>query len=207
MPGCATSFSTARSSIRSPKPGSSWKAGADITTPCALTYRLAISRPPGKSSSPRLLLGRPCNPDQRRRPRWHRDHQCTNIYAGLVCGGRSRASDDKELSPRGWGNRHGADPLRRGGGSIPTRVGEPLRHRVSPSKGEVYPHAGGGTRSGETPQRAFAGLSPRGWGNLDDGPFGASVVGSIPTRVGEPCATGWTASSSRVYPHAGGGTP
>ncbi|MFC4625537.1 hypothetical protein ACFO1V_09965, partial [Daeguia caeni] len=32
---------------------------------------------------------RPCNPNQRCRPRWRHDHHCTNNQIGPVHGGRS----------------------------------------------------------------------------------------------------------------------
>src|SRR5690606_35379661 len=35
--------------------------------------------------------GRPCNPNQRCRPRWRHDHHCTNNQIGPVRGGRSRS--------------------------------------------------------------------------------------------------------------------
>ena len=88
MLACATNSSTARSSTRSKRPGSSWKAGVGITTPCVRMDRSATSRRRRRSSS-RHSRGRPCNPNQRCRPRWRHDHHCTNNQIGPVRGGRS----------------------------------------------------------------------------------------------------------------------
>src|SRR5690606_27467839 len=90
MLACATNSSTARSSTRSKRPGSSWKAGVGITTPCVRMDRSATSRRRRRSSS-RHSRGRPCNPNQRCRPRWRHDHHCTNNQIGPVRGGRSHS--------------------------------------------------------------------------------------------------------------------
>src|SRR5690606_6279603 len=68
--------------------GSSWKAGVGITTPCVRMDRSATSRRRRRPSS-RHSRGRPCNPNQRCRPRWRHDHHCTNNQIGPVRGGRS----------------------------------------------------------------------------------------------------------------------
>src|SRR5690606_12118573 len=44
-----------------------------------------------RRSSSRHSRGRPCNPNQRCRPRWRHDHHCTNNQIGPVRGGRSVA--------------------------------------------------------------------------------------------------------------------
>src|SRR5690606_36091560 len=66
----------------------SWKAGVGITTPCVRMDRSATSRRHLRSSF-RHSRGRPCNPNQRCRPRWRHDHHCTNNQIGPVRGGRS----------------------------------------------------------------------------------------------------------------------
>src|SRR5690606_18087470 len=38
----------------------------------------------------------PCNPNQQCRPRWRRDHHCTNNQIGPVRGGRSRVTGMSE---------------------------------------------------------------------------------------------------------------
>src|SRR5690606_12953711 len=109
---CATNSSTARSSTRSKRPGSSWKAGGGITTPCVRMDRSATSRRHPRSSS-RHSRGRPCNPNQQCRPRWRRDHHCTNNQIGPVRGGRSKLG----RRDRKWIVRGSESPFltRRGG--------------------------------------------------------------------------------------------
>ena len=77
---------TARFSTRSPKPGSSWKAGAAFTIHCALMDHWATGPQPQRSSfrSPR---GRLRYPNRLRRPRWRRGRPCTNIQPGPLDGG------------------------------------------------------------------------------------------------------------------------
>ena len=87
-PASGMSCLTARFSTRSPKPGSSWKAGAAFTIHCALMDHWATGPQPQRSSfrSPR---GRLLYPNLLRRPRWRRGRPCTNIQPGPLVWSRS----------------------------------------------------------------------------------------------------------------------
>ena len=78
-PASGTNCSMARSSTRSPRPASSWKAGAASTTHCALMDHWATGLQPRRFSfrSPR---GRLRHTNRLRRPRWRRSRHCTNIF-------------------------------------------------------------------------------------------------------------------------------
>ena len=77
-------------STHSPRPGSSSKAGAGITTPCDPTDRWDTSHRRQRCSYQPSPRGRLRQLDKLRRPRSPRDRQCTNIPIGPLDGGRSR---------------------------------------------------------------------------------------------------------------------
>ena len=70
----------------------------------------------------------------------------------------------------------------------------------------VYPHSRGGTGAEHFSVLLGEGLSPLAWGNPDNYCNGADTMGSIPTRVGEPCDYVHFRISLGVYPHSRGGT-
>ena len=111
------------------------------------------------------------------------------------------------LSPHGRGNQRESDLADAGEGSIPARAGEPGKDRWNEVAEGVYPRTGGGTSSSVCLSRRGWGLSPHGRGNRFSRVPSPSVHGSIPARAGEPRRPAARASSNRVYPRTGGGTP
>ena len=114
--------------------------------------------------------------------------------------------DDHGLSPRVWGNRDAACLRVLAKGPIPTRVGEPSPGWSTSPRPRAYPHACGGTNRASRIDFADRGLSPRVWGNHEDGTSPETKKGPIPTRVGEPVWMIGREAGFEAYPHACGGT-
>ena len=110
------------------------------------------------------------------------------------------------LSPLAWGNPNNVTRSPKSTRSIPTRVGEPLAPRPSLTLRRVYPHSRGGTADRIQQLRRVKGLSPLAWGNRRWNTKGTILLGSIPTRVGEPESAAFCFMEARVYPHSRGGT-
>ena len=104
------------------------------------------------------------------------------------------------------GNRPTPTRIRRTGGSIPARAGEPSAMMEQGAARRVYPRACGGTPCIVVQNAPGHGLSPRVRGNRP-GRFGRShTAGSIPARAGEPAALQGKGGQKGVYPRACGGT-
>ena len=125
---------------------------------------------------------------------------------GGTGGGSRRGRRYRGLSPRRRGNRPLAGVVSESTGSIPAQAGEPYDGMEWIRGKEVYPRAGGGTRSARTFSPSPAGLSPRRRGNQLRGRFIEVAAGSIPAQAGEPEAALGAAEDTGVYPRAGGGT-
>ena len=127
-----------------------------------------------------------------------------------ACGGTSLrgflAAPANGLSPRVRGNQTCDSRWLRRGGSIPARAGEPRRRRAPAQWAWVYPRACGGTSCCSCPPASAGGLSPRVRGNLNEVWHGASKIGSIPARAGEPAPDLALHAIHGVYPRACGGT-
>ena len=146
-------------------------------------------------------------------------------------GGGTKGFSKKEIaaegpSPRGRGNREGADrsldragpsPRGRGNlvadresqaarGSIPARAGEPRSRPIPHRLRRVHPRAGGGTSVIQIQTAAAKGPSPRGRGNRGSPAQAERLAGSIPARAGEPSARSHPRTRPGVHPRAGGGT-
>ena len=93
---------------------------------------------------------------------------------------------DDGLSPRVWGSRPGALLWGKSTRSIPTCVGQPLRHPVPGTMDEVYPHVCGAAGCPRRMRTVGMGLSPRVWGSLAILQTRIRVLRSIPTCVGQP---------------------
>ena len=70
----------------------------------------------------------------------------------------------------------------------------------------VYPHVCGGTKATAVDGKPTGGLSPRVWGNRQQGYSYYRDSGSIPTCVGEPLLLFRQSARKGVYPHVCGGT-
>ena len=117
-----------------------------------------------------------------------------------------KASTAPGLSPRRRGNPGRPDAETSGRGSIPAQAGEPRRAgRPFPFR-QVYPRAGGGTRSRWTFLLTAEGLSPRRRGNPALVIFQGNMLRSIPAQAGEPVLEMLSDLCCGVYPRAGGGT-
>ena len=92
-------------------------------------------------------------------------------------------------------------------GSIPAHAGEPGLRSGGAGLLRVYPRACGGTVEIRVKAGQSRGLSPRMRGNPTKPKAFRSEQGSIPAHAGEPASRNTSASRSRVYPRACGGTP
>ena len=110
------------------------------------------------------------------------------------------------LSPRRRGNHGRGQGRGKSCRSIPAQAGEPARAGGTCRSLWVYPRAGGGTAGVSPSVVRAAGLSPRRRGNRRREPQCGASSGSIPAQAGEPICRMICATSSRVYPRAGGGT-
>ncbi len=110
------------------------------------------------------------------------------------------------LSPRGRGNHHGQRHEHAQERSIPAWAGKPRMTRGASQYGTVYPRVGGETYPDRAPLRTWAGLSPRGRGNLAGDGGDRLPGGSIPAWAGKPCRFLDRRWWSGVYPRVGGET-
>ena len=115
-------------------------------------------------------------------------------------------AEDRGLSPRVRGNRHGSLSAAHGAGSIPAGAGEPTRSRSSGPSGMVYPRGCGGTSTGPPRGGHVRGLSPRVRGNRRWCGRASRGEGSIPAGAGEPPRYRSGSAYARVYPRGCGGT-
>ena len=91
-------------------------------------------------------------------------------------------------------------------GSIPAHAGEPRYMRFPFCVPKVYPRACGGTLVGVLRGGGVGGLSPRMRGNRGRWRGRGLSGGSIPAHAGEPPTPFRSATKTRVYPRACGGT-
>ena len=125
---------------------------------------------------------------------------------GETCHAPACAAWRMGLSPRGRGNRGAGDGTTTFNGSIPAWAGKPPTGPGSESQAAVYPRVGGETHVRIRQWPYDEGLSPRGRGNLIDGPLGGLDIRSIPAWAGKPSPTPGTGSPVAVYPRVGGET-
>ena len=126
-------------------------------------------------------------------------------------GGGTRAASNfldfhRGLSPRGRGNRDGADYQGKGRRSIPAWAGEPSATPAMSGFPPVYPRVGGGTGLARRQMGERQGLSPRGRGNLKQDTYEDHRNRSIPAWAGEPPLRPGVGRRGEVYPRVGGGT-
>ncbi len=107
-------------------------------------------------------------------------------------------------SPRVWGLLCWAHGFRRGGRSIPTRVGTTRTWSDFGLKPSVHPHACGDYGGVTNLLDDFIGPSPRVWGLRGPPQGGWAGARSIPTRVGTTRCASPYAWRTPVHPHACG---
>ncbi len=91
-------------------------------------------------------------------------------------------------------------------GTIPAWAGKPRAGPGSFFGHGDHPRVGGGTSSPEMPNRAMAGPSPRGRGNLVSARDFNPKTGTIPAWAGEPRTRYLARRAPRDHPRVGGGT-
>ena len=110
------------------------------------------------------------------------------------------------LPPRGRGNPPRKAISTVNPRSTPAWAGQPTSATGCSSSEKVYPRVGGATSSSENSSRPFAGLPPRGRGNLFESVGGTIVRRSTPAWAGQPLQDYLCLWLARVYPRVGGAT-
>ena len=111
---------------------------------------------------------------------------------------------DYGSSPRRWGKRHQADPVRGSERIIPTQVGKTLQELHRNDGGTDHPHAGGENWTKLSGVPGSVGSSPRRWGKRTTDTTQPPSSRIIPTQVGKTSRAQCGQINTADHPHAGG---
>ena len=108
------------------------------------------------------------------------------------------------ISPPAWGSLCPGQSREGRQGYIPTRVGQPYEGLYKRRTDGVYPHPRGAAPAMQASTSMLWGISPPAWGSQRCSINSLSILGYIPTRVGQPAHSFTFTPIPEVYPHPRG---